>query len=59
MGFDGPFPVMSIRKFRVEYKVKMQSGDNARKQKEESYDYLEETQEESSEKSQDESKAGK
>ena len=59
VGFDGPFPVMSIRKFRVEYKVKMQSGDNARKRKEESYDYLEETQEESSEKSQDESKAGK
>ena len=55
VGFDGPFPVMSIRKFRVEYKVEMQSGDKGRKQKDESYDYLEKSLPESDETSHDDS----
>ena len=59
VGFDGPYPVMSIRKFRVEYKVETNSGEKGRKQKSESYEYLEETLEESGEKPQDESQSGK
>ncbi len=59
VGFDGPFPVMSIRKFRVDYKIEMQSGDKGRKQKDESYDYLEESLPESDEMPEDESENGK
>ena len=59
VGFDGPFPVMSIRKFRVDYKIEMQTGDKGRKQKDESYDYLEKSLPELGETPQDESPPGK
>lgn len=59
VGFDGPYPVMSIRKFRVDYKIETNTGEKSRKQKDESYDYLKAPREESGDKSQDESQTDK
>ena len=59
MGFGGSFAVMSIRKFSVGYKVERQSGDKERKQKDESYDYSEESLEGSGEMPKDDSQNGK
>ena len=59
VGFDGPYPVMSIRKFSVDYSVEPHSREKAKKQPNESYEYLEEALEESGEKPQDASKTSK
>ena len=59
VGFDGPYPVMSIRKFRVDYKIETNTGEKSRKQKDESYDYLKAPREESGDTPQDESQTDK
>ena len=59
VGFDGPYPVMSIRKFHVDYIAEKHSSEKARKQPNEFYEYLEETFENSGESDRDESKTGK
>ena len=57
--FDGPYPVMSVREFRTEYIVEPRREEQAEKQQDEAYDYLEEVPEGKDENPPDQSQTDK